>query len=161
MSKKLQYRSPNGLKRFDYSKSAYYFVTICVEDLIETFGHIDKTMHFNEFGIEAESQWKDLVNQFDVSLDEYIIMPDHIHGIIILEESNDQSLFTIVNTFKSNVEQEIRKTLASFAWEKSFFDRVLHNDNELRHVRNYIQQNVKTWEEERNQANNSELSQPG
>ncbi|MBU1098877.1 MAG: transposase [Bacteroidetes bacterium] len=155
MSKKLQYREPNRFKKFDYSKSAYYFVTICVEDLIETFGQIDKTMHVNEFGIEVEIQWKDLVNLFDVSLDEYIIMPDHIHGIIILEESNDQSLFTIVNTFKSNVEREIRKTLPSFAWENSFFDRVLHNDNELCHVRNYIQQNVQKWEEERNQENNS------
>lgn len=142
----------NKLPDFDYSNSTYYFVTICVHELEELFGHVDQMMHLNEHGIIVEYAWKNLIYHFDVRLDEFIVMPNHFHGIIILEDTNDQSLFTIIESFKASAAHEIKKSLSSFEWQKSFSDWVIRDGNELYKVRKYIQENPIKWETEKRQS---------
>ena len=74
------------LKGYDYSQAGAYFVTICTKDRISLFGEInDGEMILNDAGIIAEQCWKDIPVHFpNVLLDEWIIMPNHIHGIIII-----------------------------------------------------------------------------
>src|SRR5574344_829120 len=80
-------RKPNRLKYFDYSNNGYYFLTICVKDKKNVFGNIgNEKMFLNDYGNIAEKFWVEIPNHFEyIKLDEFIIMPNHIHGILIID----------------------------------------------------------------------------
>ncbi len=84
------------LTGFDYSSSRYHFFTICVEDHYHSFGAIEnKTMILSYQGNIAFEQWKWLGKQYPyIDLISFVIMPDHIHGIIHI----DADYYNIVNT---------------------------------------------------------------
>ena len=83
----LKERKLNRLSGFDYSNSGYYFVTICTKNRINYFGNIvDGQMILNTYGQIVEQQWTWLQKQYKyVELDEYVIMPNHIHGIVVID----------------------------------------------------------------------------
>lgn len=74
------------LRGYDYSQEGCYFVTICCQDKIHRFGTIaEKKMMLNEYGKIAFTQWYKLQDRFiNVQVDVFQIMPNHIHGIIVL-----------------------------------------------------------------------------
>jgi len=78
------------LKDYDYSKPGAYFITICTKDRKCLFGEIkDNQMFLNEFGEIAKDVWLEIPNHFpNVELDEFVIMPNHIHGIIIIQNAD-------------------------------------------------------------------------
>ena len=75
------------LKGYDYSRAGLYFVTICCQDKIHRFGEIKNgEMILNDFGEIAHNEWGNLSKRYrNVSLDVFQIMPNHIHGIIVLD----------------------------------------------------------------------------
>lgn len=75
------------LKYYDYSDTGYYFVTICTRDKLNLFGEIiDGKMQLNEWGRIVHQCWTGIPCHFeDVLLDYFIIMPNHIHGIVVIE----------------------------------------------------------------------------
>ncbi len=77
------------LKHWDYSSAGYYFITICTKDKDNLFGEIEnREMILNNFGKNTEKQWqKSFRLRQELQCDEYIIMPDHIHAIIIITEN--------------------------------------------------------------------------
>jgi REP element-mobilizing transposase RayT len=77
------------LKDYDYTRSGAYFVTICTQKKIPYFGFIERKIVFlSEVGILVKSLWNEIPDHFsNVILDEFIIMPDHIHGIIIIKSN--------------------------------------------------------------------------
>lgn len=86
------------LKGYDYSSPGAYFITICAYQRMLLFENEEIQKIIND-------EWFDLPNRFDnIKLDEYVIMPNHFHGIIILIDSdkhNQASLCNIVQAFKS------------------------------------------------------------
>ncbi len=82
-------RKPNRLKGYDYSQDNLYFVTSCVQARACCFGTItDGKMTLNEYGQIAEQQWHWLGGQYRyVVLHEFVVMPNHIHGIIEINRS--------------------------------------------------------------------------
>ena len=80
-------RKSNRLKGFDYSRSGYYFVTICTLKRKEWFGEIGKgQMIPNTYGKIAQNLWEEIPVHFErVAVDEFTVMPNHIHGIVIIE----------------------------------------------------------------------------
>lgn len=80
-------RKRNRLKDSDYSNDGYYFVTICTKNREEFFGKIEnEKMILNEYGDIVEKCWFDLPKHYkNCVLDEFIIMPNHIHGIMIID----------------------------------------------------------------------------
>lgn len=72
------------MRGYDYAQDGFYFVTICVKNQIECFGSVsDSRMNLNEFGKIVENCWHDLINHYwNCRLDEFIIMPNHVHGIV-------------------------------------------------------------------------------
>jgi putative transposase len=82
----IQGRRSIRLKGFNYTKHGTYFVTICTIDRQHVFGEIsDGQMILNEDGYTADHYWREIPDHFsNVSLGEFIIMPDHIHGIITI-----------------------------------------------------------------------------
>ena len=84
-NKKTEHHRKNiRLKNYNYSQQGYYFVTICIKDHKCLLGKIiDNKMILNQFGIIVEKFWLEIPNRFEnVKLLEYVIMPNHIHGII-------------------------------------------------------------------------------
>ncbi|MEW6570501.1 MAG: transposase [Nitrospirota bacterium] len=81
----IHHRRSIRLKDYDYSQMGAYFVTICTKDRECLFGEIsDSKMELNDAGVIVAEVWNDLQNRFPVKLDEYVIMPNHVHGIIIV-----------------------------------------------------------------------------
>ena len=82
-------RKPLRLGQYDYSRPGEYFVTICTKDRESRFGEIeDGEMRTNDSGAIVQSCWNDLPNHYpNVQLDEFVVMPNHVHGVIrILEQ---------------------------------------------------------------------------
>ena len=81
------------LKGYDYKAEGSFFVTICVQDKEMLFGKvINNVMILNEYGIVVEYTWNDLPNHNKhIHLDNYVIMPNHVHGIIIITECGLES----------------------------------------------------------------------
>ena len=79
-------RKLNRLKNYDYSKEGYYFVTICTKDKIERFGEIkDGAMILNKCGQIVKRYWTGIPQYYEnVKLGQFIIMPNHLHGIIVI-----------------------------------------------------------------------------
>ncbi|MEJ2269793.1 MAG: hypothetical protein P8Y04_08470 [Desulfobulbaceae bacterium] len=77
----------NRLRNWDYSSKGSYFITICTRDRERYFGEIyNRKMILNHSGNIINDIWNYIPEQFqDIKLDEFIIMPNHIHGIIIVE----------------------------------------------------------------------------
>jgi putative transposase len=78
------------LKGFDYSQNGEYFITICTYDREPLFGDVvDGEMILNEYGKMAEMFWKEIPLHFpDVELDEFVIMPNHVHGIVVINRAS-------------------------------------------------------------------------
>jgi len=104
---KNKYRIPSArLQSWDYGWNGAYFVTICTGRRMEYFGQIENgRMVFSGIGKIADQFWREIPNHFPfVILDEYVIMPNHMHGIIIINKPVDENAaVTVVETPKSGV----------------------------------------------------------
>ena len=136
-------RKLNRLKDYNYSQDGYYFITICTKNRDESFGKIkNNEMILNEIGTITQKCWLEISQHFpNVLLDEFIIMPDHVHGIIIIQ--ND----IIATNVTTNHEIRNRHacSLQGFTWQKSFYDHIIRNDNSLNKIRDYIKNNPINW----------------
>ncbi len=76
------------LKGWDYGSNGYYFITFCAKDRAHFFGEIEfGKMILNDIGLIAETNWQNIPKQFKYAfLDEFIIMPNHVHGIVIIDK---------------------------------------------------------------------------
>ncbi|MBE6339351.1 MAG: transposase [Bacteroidales bacterium] len=89
---KNKYRIPSTrLQNWDYGWEAIYFVTICTKDRIHYFGEIDNgEMKLSPIGAIADVLWYELRNHFDnIELDAFVVMPNHIHGIIAINNGDN------------------------------------------------------------------------
>jgi putative transposase len=96
-------------KNWDYSQNGYYFVTICTKDMQEFFGEVvDGKMKLSEIGKIVEKEWLNTAKVRDnVKVDQFIIMPNHLHGIIVIENRRDAS-HASQNTLQSSAPQSRR-----------------------------------------------------
>jgi len=86
---KYQHRSSIRLRKYDYTEPNWYYITICTHDRENIFGKIQRSkMILNEFGKIVDEEWlKTKEIRKNIDLDYYVIMPNHLHGIIIIEQS--------------------------------------------------------------------------
>lgn len=155
------------IKGQDYTQPGAYFITICTQDREPVFGEIRAgTMHLNQVGKMAAREWERLVSRFRaLEPDEYVIMPDHIHGILRLTElaapagippTREQfgkpvagSIPTIVRAYKSTVTQQYQVMAGRSApplWQRNYYEHVIRSEADLIRVRAYIRQNPNQWE---------------
>lgn len=145
----IRLRKPNRMPRYDYSTRGCYFITICIKNKeINSFGKItDGKIEFSLRGEIANKCWIGIPNHFPhIRLDEFVIMPNHVHGIIvilpkagdsnmnsqIIDQIPDRSkmyLSKIIQAFKASVTRQINRdqTNEYFAWQKSFYDHIIHS----------------------------------
>jgi len=141
------------LRDYDYSQAGYYYVTICTEERRCYFGEvIEGNVHLNDSGKIVQSVWNDLPRRFPgVTLDEYIIMPNHMHGIVVQSEKTvapkaAPALGQIIRAFKAVSTHKIRTSLQpGFAWQIDFYDHIIRRNGELDRIRAYIVNNPMRW----------------
>ena len=147
------------LKDYDYSQPGSYFVTICVHERVETFGKVlDGVMHLNENGNTTEAVWRKLSEWFPhVELDQFVIMPNHMHGIIILTDQSSRSekpnppLGQIVRAYKASTARRIRVSgTPGFKWQRNYYEHIsrLRHQDELDRMRHYVINNPARWRED-------------
>jgi putative transposase len=171
------------LKNWDYASAGYYFVTICTHKQESFFGEIvGGEMQLSVVGEQARQFWSDIPAHFkNVQLDDYVIMPNHLHGIIVIIETGQinvetrrgivetrdraslrpnkfgplkpGSLPAIINAYKAALTRWCRKNGQSgFAWQARYYDHVIRNEESLHRIRQYIGNNPTRWEMDRNHA---------
>ncbi len=88
---KIHHRRSIRLSGYDYSKAGLYFITICVQNKLHLFGEItDDAMVLNDAGVMIEKWWNELKNKFpNIELDEFVVMPNHFHGILQIIDTNN------------------------------------------------------------------------
>jgi putative transposase len=156
---------------YDYSQDGGYFVTICVNHRQCIFGHIKNgKMELNFFGNIIKSEWLRTAHlRKNVKLDKYIIMPNHIHGIIQLIHENvvgaycdtplqpqfispSQTIGAIIRGFKSVVTKRINKIKNSPGvklWQRNYYEHIIRDNQDLNRIRQYIINNPLNWPDDK------------
>jgi REP element-mobilizing transposase RayT len=164
----IHHRRSIRLKHYDYSRNGAYFVTLC------TF---DRDCYFDKFPQLrdiVEGQWRAIAERFsNVELDEYVIMPNHFHGIIVIHDNRRDtpcgypdpnrhptpkhaSLGDIVGAFKSLcvsawlkvIKAQDINTRGKF-WQDNYYEHIIRTDEEMDRIRQYIANNPLQWELDR------------
>jgi type I restriction enzyme S subunit len=153
------------LKDYDYSQAGAYFITICTQDRQCLLGEVvNGEMQLNEMGKIVADEWKRSVEiRQEIALDEFVVMPNHIHGIVEIKQSNvgatgrsplprgpaRKSLGAFVAGFKSAVAKRInetRGTPGASVWQRNYYEHVVRNEDDLGRIREYIVSNPLKWE---------------
>ena len=169
----LKHRRSLRLSEYDYSQAGAYFVTICVNKRQGLLGTIvNNQIQLNHYGKIAETSWQWLSQAYDyVELDEWIIMPNHLHGIIFISpdniistdcrggsrtaptgESKIKPLGRLIGAFKTISTKQInftRKTSGAPFWQRNFYEHVIRDDHSLNRIREYIVTNPLQWDLDR------------
>ena len=163
----IHHRRSMRLKGYDYAREGLYFITICCQDRIHRFGHVENDkMILNEFGQIAHDEWLKLSQRFpNFKLDVFQIMPDHIHGIIALSAATagatlavapaaaPAAISDIVGSYKSIVANECLKIYKSKneimgkLWQRNYHDRIIRNTKSYHRISKYINDNPAKWSE--------------
>lgn len=153
------------LSHYDYSQGGYYFVTVCVQVKHNVFGQVvNGVMTLNDVGHAVRNVWKGLECHYShCRLDEHVIMPDHIHGIIEIVGAGspgpnekggetpplrNYSLSDMMGYFKYQSTKQINVLLncpGKTLWQRSFYDHIIRNEQDLKSTREYIVNNPIKW----------------
>jgi len=162
-----RYRIPSArLVSWDYRWAGVYSVTICTWGRVCWFGEIvEGQMSLSPPGKVVAEAWRKIPGiDARVSLDEWVVLPDHLHGILIIQgrpqkEQNcegdshlfAQSLGAVIGQFKSNATKRIRRDLKQpkFEWQTRFWDTILRDPSDLDRARAYIRENPARWNAQR------------
>ena len=174
------------LQNWDYGSPGLYFITICTKNRECYFGEILETdvvdtpcmayLRANKIGQIAETEWlktPELRPDMNIELGEFVVMPNHFHGIIIIGKNkynNDcrdamhgistttiktttknkfgpqiKNLGSIIRGFKSSVTTFATKNNIVFGWQERFHDHIIRNHDEYLRISNYIINNPANW----------------
>lgn len=167
-----KYRIPSARAAWwDYAADATYFVTICTDEKRHFFGRVENMeMQHSEIGRTAFQYWQDIPQHFPfVSLDVFVIMPNHVHGIIVIDKNKhvdcienvqpqttinkfgpqSQNLGSIIRGFKSAVKTFATTNAIPFAWQARFHDHIIRDEAEYRRIVDYICNNPARWADDK------------
>ncbi|MGK5090421.1 transposase [Deltaproteobacteria bacterium TL4] len=161
------------LKGYDYTQNGAYFVTICVQNRECLFGKIvDEAMRLNGAGQIVVDTWEWLASQYDhVDLDNWVVMPNHLHGIIVLTDDGDNGddgrggsrtaptnhpkkrkpLGRLIGAFKTVSTKHInawRQTPGNQLWQRNYYEHIIRNEASLNQIQEYILNNPRVWTED-------------
>ena len=153
------------LKNFDYSSNGAYFITVCTRDRRRIFGEIKNTPvgatlcgRPNNPDKMVEKWLLETENKFDgVKIYMYVIMPDHIHFIIVKTGAHAGApLQNIMNWFKTmttneyiqNVKKGLYPPFKKSIWQRGYYEHIIRSENDMSEVCNYIKTNPQKWANE-------------
>lgn len=160
------------LRGYDYTRDGSYFVTLCVRNRAVCvrvravrvravreppvlFGTVaDGEMRLNEYGREVAACWVWLEERHPyVHLDQWVVMPDHLHGIVVIEggsvvSTKRKPLGRLIGAFKNVSTRRIndmRSTPGAKLWQRGYYEHIVRDDGSLRRIREYIANNPSRW----------------
>jgi REP element-mobilizing transposase RayT len=177
---KNKYRSESiRLKGWDYRNAGYYFITICTHQREHYFGRVvAHEMGLSPLGEIAAQFWCEIPSHHaGIDLDEWIIMPNHVHGIVVIREHAVEtlhatslphenaemsaispkagSLSVVIRSYKSAVTRWAGLNgYQNFAWQPRFYDHIIRDETSLHNIRAYISGNPVKWETDRENLSN-------
>ena len=157
------------LSGYDYSQPGSYFVTICTHQRQCMFGDIvDGQMHLNSYGEIVADEWqKSSVIRQEIELDVWVVMPNHFHGIVIINDvgtnsdhvgangrsplprMKSKSLSSLMAGFKSSVTKKInilRDSPGTRLWQRNYYEHIIRNQSAMDKIRHYIVNNPLSWD---------------
>jgi REP element-mobilizing transposase RayT len=154
-------RQSYRLHGFDYASERSYFLTLNTKNRQHLFGKIvDGKMILNDAGIVAHQCWLDIPKHFPhAQIHAFVIMPDHIHGIIELKEykgngriglfeSPEKTIGSIVRGYKIGVTKWMRNnTVVYEVWQRGYYDHIIRNFMAFCRITDYIFDNPRKWKE--------------
>lgn len=175
------------MKGFDYSDNGYYFVTICSQNRINFFRNVgvDRCVDpkLNEIGKLIEYWWKEIPKHFNnILLDKFVIMPNHVHGILIINKKLEidlesgqthrsaptvMKLGDVMQWFKTMTTNEYIKNVKinnwpkfnKRLWQRNYYERIIRNEKKYLKIKQYIKLNPEMWDRDRNNPRNIEKIQ--
>jgi REP element-mobilizing transposase RayT len=129
------------LSTFDYTLPGAYFVTICVRNRAPLFGRLTESsaMQLGPAGMMVDGWWRKLPEKFEsVELDAHAVMPDHIHGIVMLHCAERFETMTTAEYFRG-VAAGRWERVDRRLWQRGFYDHVIRSERELLEIRGYIE----------------------
>jgi putative transposase len=159
------------LKGYNYAQMGAYFITICTANRKSFLGKIvNGKMQINGYGKIIETEWLKTPHlRPNVSLDTYVIMPNHFHAILIIHDDVGAtrrvaptirnrptgplsgSVGAIVGQFKSKVTKRInswQQVVGKEVWQRNYYEHVIRDEDDLNRVREYIENNPDRWLED-------------
>jgi len=156
MTGQLPQRKSPRLKDYDYSLNGAYFITICTQHRISYFGHIhEQVMHLNPVGEMVQEIWNRIGERFPaIECDLSVVMPNHIHGILVISQENKNNIIDAVQWFKSlttnlygkGVRENGWRVYKGKLWQRSFNDHIIRSEVALNELRKYVLYNPAMWE---------------
>ena len=151
-------RKPTRLKDYDYSTPGAYFITICTKDRKEMLSKIivgDDALivpqnNLSDIGFICEKYINNInIKSENISVDKYVIMPNHIHLIIFIygtmkASSPTKNVQSIVRSLKKMVTKEIGHSI----WQRSYHDHIIRGEKDYRKIWEYVDTNVIRWEKD-------------
>ena len=166
------------LKGYDYSQAGLYFITMCAQNRLCLFGKIvddgrgTMICALNEYGRIAEKEWiKTPKMRPNIRLDVFVIMPNHIHGIIEINEIADgrgtthraptveqfgkptaNTIPTIIRGYKSSVTKQInilRNQTGVRVWQRNYYEHIIRDEKSYFQIAEYIQTNPLKWQNDK------------
>jgi REP element-mobilizing transposase RayT len=149
------------LRGYDYAQAGAYFVTLCVQGRAALFGRVvDGAVELTEIGRIVAEEWEHTpALRPNVVLDTFVVMPDHLHRIVVIVRRDDgaarpeaarprspaHSLGAIVRGFKAAVVRRAGTPI----WQRNYYEHIIRNDADLDRIRHYIATNPARWEARR------------
>ena len=158
------------LRGYDYSQAGAYFITVCTQNRGCLFGEIaDDEMRLNDAGRIVEQCWSEIPAHFPhVELDTFIVMPNHIHGVLVIIDDvgaknfsplplnkrmprgTSKTIGSVVRGFKIGVAKWFRQNTDIYTvWQRNYYEHIIRNDESLNRIREYIVNNPLQWELDR------------
>lgn len=172
----MQSRRSLRLDGYDYRQNGAYFVTVCAYRHACLFGTVvDGVMIPSEIGTIIAEEWHQTAKLRPyVGLDTFVVMPNHVHGVIVIDECEPptircgdngmrngvnprslllqaKSLGAIIGRFKGSVTKRARSLPQSgdlVVWQRNFHDHVIRNERSLHNIRRYVNMNPARWAED-------------
>ena len=159
------YRENPRHRSIDYSAGGAYFVTLCLQGMRCRLGRVvGDRVALSAAGRMVQAEWQDLERRYPfVALDAYIVMPNHLHGALILQTGYEagaapgKSLSGVIARFKTGTTYLYGEGVRTQGWpryerrlwQRSFYERVIRNERELQAIREYIDLNPMRWAQDR------------
>jgi putative transposase len=173
----IHHRRSIRLKGYDYAQEGAYYVTIVTWRREFLFGEVVKQeMRLSQHGKIVDECWRSIPEHFPhVELGAYVIMPNHVHGIIVINHMDENriatntsqsvgarhasplrprgvspdSLGAIVGSFKSAVTKRIGRELNETGiWQRNYYEHIIRNDKDLQNKTDYIEANPLLWDQD-------------
>jgi len=158
----IHHRRSIRLAGYDYSQAGPYFVTICVQDHECLLGKAaDDGVSLKAAGEMVQRVWLELPDTYGVACDAFVVMPNHVHGVVWLPEAAPPSappltLPDIVHRFKSLTTARYRQGVLRDGWpafngrlwQRNYYEHIVRDDDDLARIRQYIADNPARWYED-------------